>query len=87
MFRQFGYIAKMLKIVRFGTTRRQAFVRGVRKGFAAPFLLFSDFEIDSPQGEITIQALPKRRQGSVADDWKQVGRDIQSAVEIEQTPA
>ena len=77
----------MPKVVQFGTTHRQSFLRGVRKGFAAPFLLFSDFEIDSSQGEIKMQALPKRRQGSIADDWKQVGRDIQAAIEIEQTPA
>ncbi len=74
----------MLDIVHFDTTRREAFFRGVRKGFAAPLLLFSDFEIKASQAEILPQTLPTRRQGSIADDWRQVGRDIQSAIEIEQ---
>ena len=74
----------MPKTVWLDTTRHQAFIRGVRKGFAAPFLLFSDLEIPPSQGEIKIQALPVRRRGSIVGDWEQVGRDIRSAIEIEQ---
>ena len=36
------------------------------------------------QGEIKIQALPVRRHGSIVGDWEKVGRDIRSAIEIEQ---
>jgi len=75
----------MLEIVDLDASRRKAFLHGVRKGFAAPLLLFSDFEIKAPQAEIKHQALPKRRKGSIADDWRQVGLDLQSAIEIEQT--
>jgi hypothetical protein len=78
------YIQTMPKTVWLDTTRHQAFIRGVRKGFAAPFLLFSDLEIPPSQGEIKIQALPVRRRGSIVGDWEQVGRDIRSAIEIEQ---
>lgn len=81
------YSHLMLKIVQFGMPRRQAFVRGMRKGFAAPLLLFSDFEMDESQCEMKVQSLPKRRHGSVAEDWKQVGQDIKSVIEIEQTTA
>jgi len=80
----YGIFKRCQKSVWFDTTRHQAFIRGVRKGFAAPFLLFSDLEIPPSQGEIKIQALLVRRLGSIVGDWEQVGRDIRSAIEIEQ---
>jgi hypothetical protein len=42
------YIQTTPKTVWLDTTRHQAFIRGVRKGFAAPFSLFSDLEPPPP---------------------------------------
>jgi len=73
----------MSVVVKANSTRAQAFKRGLLKGLGAPVMLFGTFEIECGKpADLAFKPLPQRKRGSVADDWKAVGRGIAEAARV-----
>lgn len=61
------------------STSKQAFYRGFWRGLAGPLALFSRCEVPSHIKTPEALTLPKRRLGSIRDDWRAVGDELQAA--------
>jgi hypothetical protein len=73
----------MSVLIKASSTRAQAFRRGFWKGLGAPAMLFGTFDIEQTEAkDFEPKPLPKRKRGTVRDDWKAVGREISKAAEI-----
>lgn len=63
-------------------SRKKAFIAGFWKGLGAPVLLASSFDLDEKSSDYKFKPLPDRKTGSLSDDWRRVGSDIRSAIEL-----
>jgi len=73
----------MSVLVKANSTRAHAFKRGFWKGLGAPVVLFGTFDLEGDgREELAPKPLPKRARGSIAEDWKAVGREISGAIKI-----
>lgn len=68
-------------IIDFADTSKQAFVRGFRKGMAAPVMLFGSFEAP-PLPEVKQVTVPSiSDEQSLNSDWNKIGADFNNVIE------
>lgn len=73
----------MSVLVKANSTRAYAFKRGFWKGLGAPVVLFGTFDLEQSENQdFAPKSLPKRKHGSLSDDWRAVGKSLNEACKI-----
>lgn len=73
----------MVQLISFRhSNRKNAFMAGFWKGLGSPVLLASTFALDKDAVNYEFKPLPARKKSGISEDWKRVGADIRSAIDI-----